>query len=98
MLPEFPTVLPQPTANDYVSAEHNFQYLISYTNNGFTPVTLAVKKGETIRWINNSSGLLTPALSSTTSQTIAPGAYYQYTFDSTGTFLTPPGLPRMEAL
>ena len=82
----FPTVLPQPTASDYVSAEQNFQYLVSYTDNGFTPATLAVNKGETIRWTNNSSSLLTLALPNTTSEMIGRGAYYQYTFDTVGTF------------
>jgi plastocyanin len=32
-----------------------FQYIVSYTDTGFEPRTITVKKGETIRFVNNSS-------------------------------------------
>jgi plastocyanin len=35
-----------------------FQHLISYTNRGFEPRSLAASRGETIRFTNNSSGKL----------------------------------------
>ncbi len=32
-----------------------FQYLVSYTDNGFEPSDITIRKGETIRFTNNSS-------------------------------------------
>lgn len=32
-----------------------FQYFVSYTDNGFEPAELTVKRGETVRFTNNSS-------------------------------------------
>lgn len=33
-----------------------FAALVSYTDNGFEPATLTVRKGDTVRFTNNSSG------------------------------------------
>ena len=38
-----------------LAASHGFQYLVSYTNKGFEPAELTLKKGEAVRFTNNSS-------------------------------------------
>src|SRR3989344_7991115 len=51
----FPADAPVPTPADYVTAQKGFQYLVSYSDDGFIPSVLTVKKGETHRFTNNSS-------------------------------------------
>jgi plastocyanin len=46
---------PSPEVMAYLAASKGFQYLVSYTGRGFEPATLTVKKGETVRFTNNSS-------------------------------------------
>lgn len=48
-----PPLTPQVEAQ--LAASHGFQYLVSYTNQGFEPATLTIKKGQTVRFTNNSS-------------------------------------------
>jgi len=48
-----------------LAASHGFQYLVSYTDRGFEPAALVVKKGETVRFINNSDELLWVAATGT---------------------------------
>lgn len=50
-----------------------FQYLVSYTDNGFSPATLSVKEGDTVRFTNNSSGQLWVASIGTGTADIYPG-------------------------
>lgn len=45
-----------PAVEAQLAKSHGFQYLVSYTNNGFEPSNISIKKGETIRFTNNSSG------------------------------------------
>jgi plastocyanin len=69
---------------------------VVYTNSGFSPVNLTVKRGTTVIFRNDSSGQLWVAsdphpvhtdLSSFDSrQGIAPGESFRYTFNETGTW------------
>jgi len=43
-----------PEAAAALAKSRGFQYLVSYTDRGFEPSTLSVKKGETVRFTNNS--------------------------------------------
>ncbi|MBI5458076.1 hypothetical protein HY971_05130 [Candidatus Kaiserbacteria bacterium] len=43
------------STRERLAGSHGFQALVSYTDNGFEPAKLTVKKGETIRFTNNSS-------------------------------------------
>ena len=75
--------IPAPQAQDYVPAQKGFQYLVSYTERGFTPATLSVNKGETVRFTNNSGGVL--QLSLTDTAPLSQGQYFEYTFTTSGT-------------
>ena len=77
------TDVPALKSSDYVSAQKGFQYLISYTDQGFTPKTLLVKKGETVRFTNNSDAPL--QLSLTGTSLLAHGEYLEYTFVQSAT-------------
>ena len=85
----FPAGTPAPTAADYVAAQKGFQYLVSYTSTGFAPTTLSVKKGETIRFTNNSNSTL--RLSLPGAAPLAHGAYFEYTFDKADTLTVADG-------
>ena len=82
----FPKDAPAPTTADHVTAQHGFQYLVSYTNTGFAPKTLSVKKGETVRFTNNSAGTLQLSLTGAPQTSVAHAAYFEYTFSEVGTF------------
>jgi|SRR3989344_2499481 len=41
--------------------EDEFAALVSYTNDGYTPATVNIKKGETVRFVNNSDRDTWPA-------------------------------------
>lgn len=69
---------PAPTPKDYVAAQKGFQYIVSYTDTGFVPRTLAVKKGETVRFTNNSGAVLNLSLAGAAA--LVHGAYFEYTF------------------
>jgi plastocyanin len=73
-----------------LAASHGFQLLISYTDTGFQPASATIKKGQTIRFTNNSSGQLQivadgktplPAASSEVS-----GQFWEFTFTDSGTW------------
>lgn len=82
--PNFPQDAPTPTTADAVDAQKGFDYLVSYTDRGFEPKELTVKKGEAVRFTNNSSAAL--ALQSDEgTQTIAARAYVEKTFGAAGT-------------
>ena len=75
---------PTPAAADHVAAQKDFQYLVSYTDAGFSPATLRMKKGETVRFTNNASAALKLTIAAEASQTIAHGAYVQFTASTVG--------------
>ena len=62
-----------PRPQDYASAQQGFQYLVSYTADGFVPNALSVKKGETVRFTNNSGGGLWVASAALPGGDVYPG-------------------------
>ncbi len=80
----FPEDAPPPTPQDYVTAQQGFQYLVSYTANGFAPATLTVQRGEIVRFTNNSNATLQLTLSG--EHTLDHAEYFEYTFTKAGTF------------
>jgi len=48
-----PPLTPQITAQ--LEKSRGFQALVSYTDRGFEPATVTIKKGQTVRFTNNSS-------------------------------------------
>lgn len=72
------TTLPTPTANDIVTAQQGFQHLVSYINTGFRPAKLTIKKGETIRFVNNSTDTVQISYADSVSQPLALGEYWEY--------------------
>lgn len=63
---------PMPEFTDETQAKlemsSGFQHLVSYTNGGFEPAELTVKRGETVRFTNNSSSDLWIAADGTSVQ------------------------------
>lgn len=97
----FPTNIPAPAPTDYTDAQKGFQYLVSYTMAGFSPPSLSVNKGETVRFTNNAptavrivaeSGSSYPGSSDCgtsaldSCKEIAHGEYWEFTFNDTGTW------------
>ena len=62
-----------PEAVAALAKSHGFQYLVSYTDRGFEPPALTIKKGETIRFTNNSGGGLWVASVARPGATVYPG-------------------------
>lgn len=75
---------PQPTAGDYVSAQKGFQYIVSYSDTGFSPTAFSIKKGETVRFVNNASSVLNLTIGTGEARALVRGAYVQYTAEQTG--------------
>jgi len=91
----FPAEAPPPKAQDYVVAQKGFQYLVSYSDSGFHPVTLSVKRGETVRISNNSDGLLRLLFENAQITSLNRGEYYEYTFANAGAFAYSDGTSEM---
>ena len=72
------------TTKQKLSASKGFQVLVSYTDRGFEPVTLVVKKGDTARFTNNSSHNLQVRVGEGTSEMIVPQDFWEYTFERAG--------------
>jgi len=64
---------PSPQVLHELEQSPTFQYVVSYTDQGFQPSTLTVKKGATVRFSNNSSNNLWIASFGTASHQIYPG-------------------------
>ena len=82
----FPAEAPPPKAQDYVVAQKGFQYLVSYSDSGFHPVTLSVKRGETVRISNNSRMPVQLSLSGSKIASFGRAEYFEYLFSETGSF------------
>lgn len=96
----FPSNAPPPTATDVVSAQQAFQYLVSFTANGFSPAKLTIQEGQTVRFTNNTNNFIRVLsqgadASATTTCPVAEidscagfgyGQYWQHTFTKAGTF------------
>ena len=54
---EIPTTVPPMTelSKRVFEASTGFEHLVSYEDGGFSPSTLTIKKGQTVRFTNNSS-------------------------------------------
>jgi plastocyanin len=63
-----------PEVQAQLAASHGFQMLVSYTNQGFQPTSATIKKGDTIRFTNNSSHDLWIAASGTSANPVYPGS------------------------
>jgi plastocyanin len=61
---------------------------VSMTDNEFTPVTLHIKPGQTVTWVNNgqTGHTVTADDGSFDSQTFQPGAEYTHTFTTPGRY------------
>lgn len=68
-------------------------YIISYTNSGFSPATLTIKKGKGVRFINNSDKAMRVFADDKNSQifgslsqskTVGRGGTYDFTFTQAG--------------
>lgn len=93
---------PSPEVMAYLAQSKGFQYLVSYTDRGFEPTKLTVKKGETVRFTNNSSeglwvaasgqkvypGVMNGCGSSAldSCRPIGQGEFWEFTFDAAGTW------------
>lgn len=74
--PSTKTTPPKSTSSNAVSIE----------NMAFSPDSLTVKKGTTVKWTNNDSTTHTVTGDSFDSGDLAPGKTFEHTFDKTGTF------------
>ena len=43
------------TSTDTTPVDNTFAALITYSDNGYSPATVTIKKGETVRFVNNST-------------------------------------------
>lgn len=82
----FPAEAPAPKPQDYVAAQKGFQYLVSYSDSGFHPVTLSVKRGETVRISNNSRMPVQLSLSGSKIASFGRAEYFEYLFTEAGSF------------
>jgi plastocyanin len=81
----FPADAPVPTAQDTVVAQQGFNYIVAYTDQGFRPATLSVKKGQVIRFTNIAAGTVQITASSESSPALAHAQYWEYTAKTAGT-------------
>ena len=82
--------------NEQPAENENARQIITYTNEGYTPKTLAIKQGETVIFRNESSGDMWPASAPHPAHTIYPefdakraipaGETYEFTFTRTGSW------------
>jgi plastocyanin len=100
--PQAPRPAPSAAVLTQLATAPAFQYLVSYTGNGFAPRTVSIKNGETIRFTNNSSADLwiiatgTPLYPSIQNgcgssafdscQPVSPGGFWELTFNAKGTW------------
>lgn len=68
------------TTIDALAETRGFQALVSYTDHGFEPSNISIKRGDTVRFTNNSSGALRINASE-----LAPREFLEMTFDTSGT-------------
>ncbi len=77
-------------------AQKDAAVTITYTDQGYTPATVTIQKGQTVSFVNNSSVPMWTASNPHPAHTILPtfdqfkgsepGSVYQYTFDQVGTW------------
>ena len=49
---------PSAETKAYLATSNGFQYLVSFTERGFEPMSVTIQKGETVRFVNNSDANL----------------------------------------
>ena len=81
-----PPNIPQPKPQDYIKMQKGFNYLVSYTNDGFDMHALDIRQGETVRFTNNSSGTLLLSGVGPSTQTLQPQEYTEVTFTTKGSW------------
>lgn len=99
-----PPPQPSPTTADTVAAQNGqpFQFLVSYVNSGFEPQKTTIHVGDTVRFINNSTGQLWIAASGDplypaeqnecgssaldSCGPLEPGYFWQFIFTQKGTW------------
>ncbi len=62
-----------PEMQQVLATSHGFQALVSYTDRGFEPASASIKKGDTIRFTNNSSQDLWISAAGTAAGKVYPG-------------------------
>ena len=77
---------PAPAGKDFVSAQQASQYLVVHSDLGFYPHTISVAKGETVRFSNSADADAQFAAGAVASPVLTKGEYWQYTFDTAGTY------------
>ncbi len=72
---QVPIEIPPAMPEDLIAVqdERPFQHLVSYTDRGFEPAYLVIKKNDTVRFSNNSSGELWVSATAASSESIYPG-------------------------
>lgn len=100
------TPIPQPAYTPAVEAQlaasNGFEEVVSYTSRGFEPAKIAIPKGDTIRWTNNShndlwvaagGGALYPGAQDVcgssafdSCRVIKSGEFWEFTFTKAGTW------------
>ncbi len=80
----FPRQAPIPTDADYTAVQKGFQYLVSYRNASFSPISLFVGKGEVVRFTNNSEAVLNLSVSTNDIKILEPGTYFEYATTANG--------------
>jgi plastocyanin len=90
--PAAPVTTPTPTPTPAPATPKT--HTMSYTNNCYSPVNLTIKKGDTVRFVNDSTKKMWPASDNHPSHTkysefdsdgsIDPGGTYSFTFTKTG--------------
>lgn len=84
------------TVTTPITTDQNIETVITYTDEGFSPVSVTVKQGETVTFENKSSNSFWPASNDHPSHLIYPefdpkkkipaGESYTFTFDKIGTW------------
>jgi plastocyanin len=75
-----------PNVSTPTPAKKNDAALISVKDFSFTPATMTVPKGTTITWINNDSAPHQISAAGFSSERLATGQSFSFTFNTVGTF------------
>ena len=79
--PPAPQLTPERTINAIGTTQ--FSALISYTDQGFEPKVATLRNGDTVRFVNNSTGAMSLSLTGAPSD-LPPGEYWEMTLETAG--------------
>ncbi|HUO56432.1 MAG TPA: hypothetical protein VMU27_03295 [Candidatus Paceibacterota bacterium] len=82
----FPQDVSVPTAYDQSAAQIPFQYLVSYTTSGFSPSSLSIHAGETVRFVNTTAGQIVLVSPDDQTYALSRGAYWEFTAGNAGSY------------